>query len=77
MLWFAKDGVRVICGGYRSLVPRFCVLFSLELLCLAVVIFDDQVDCLDTEKGGEVIKKSSHCGHKALNYGELLQVDKS
>ena len=32
---------------------------------------------LDIEKGGEVIKKSSHCEHKALNYGELLQVDKS
>lgn len=32
---------------------------------------------LENEKGGEVIEKSSQCEHKALNYGELLQVDKS
>ena len=56
LLSFAKDGVWVICGGYRSLVPRLCVLFSLELLCLAVVIFNDQVDCWTSRREARLLK---------------------
>lgn len=64
LLSFAKDGVRVICGCYRSLVPRFCVLFSLELLCLAVMNFDDQVDCWKTRREARLLKSRRNANTK-------------
>ena len=64
ILSFAKDGVRVICGCYRSLVPRFCVLFSLELLCLAVMNFDDQVDCWKTRREARLLKSRRNANTK-------------
>lgn len=72
---FAQYGVRSLCGSYRSLVPRLCVLFSPELFCVPVVKVEDQTDCWTFEAGvGRRTRGFPRCReHKAVANSEFLQ----
>lgn len=78
LLSFAKDGVWVICWGYRSLVPCLCVLFPFELLCLAVVNFDGQVGCWTSRREARLLKSRRFTNTKRwtmVNFYRWINLD--